>query len=360
MNKDYQIHVDSIDRHHWSRFLGLFSDASIYQSWAYGAVRWKRQRLSHVIVSRDGEILAAAQLAVVELPVFKQPIAYISRGPMFIRTGAERNLTNLRLILDAIKNEYLRKRNLPVRLVYKSVEDMDQPTQAVLRDAGFNPIISVRPYSTLLLDLSPSIEQLRANLHKKWREKLNRVQRQNVNVVQGTNMGLYQQFCKLYYQMYVRKKFVSHVDIDQYAEIQKHLPAVFKMKIMICYFSGKPVAALVWSDIGRTGLPIFSATADAGLKMYGSYLLRWKMVEQLKEKGCRFLDQGGVDPVNNSGGYRFKEGMGGKRITRHQLFYAVNSKPANACFRAAEKFRDDRRRMQDFLCRTKKRLTRII
>jgi lipid II:glycine glycyltransferase (peptidoglycan interpeptide bridge formation enzyme) len=66
--------------------------------------------------------------------------------------------------------------------------------------------------------------------------------------------------------------------------------------------------------MGDVGIPIFSATGDDGLKYRGSYLLRWTMLTRMKERGCRILDQGGVNPEKNPGGYHFKSGMGGRLV----------------------------------------------
>jgi len=114
--------------------------------------------------------------------------------------------------------------------------------------------------------------------------------------------------------MHKRKKFAEFVNLNDYHQIQEHLDNQSKMKIMICENEGKPVSGLMWSAIGDTGIPIFSATGDQGLKLNSSYLLRWKLIMDLKNSGCRFLDQGGINPKLNPGGYYFKRNMGGEDI----------------------------------------------
>jgi lipid II:glycine glycyltransferase (peptidoglycan interpeptide bridge formation enzyme) len=163
----------------------------------------------------------------------------------------------------------------------------------------------------VLIDLSKPLEVLTKELSKKWRENLRRANRNNLDLKYGTDLELYDSFTKLYKEMHSRKQFKRHVDVYEYRKIQNALSPHHKMRIMICEDQGTPIAGLVWSAIGSTGIPIFSATGDNGLKARGSYLLRWNMLLQMKQDGLLFIDQGGVNKSNNPGGYRFKSEMGG-------------------------------------------------
>jgi lipid II:glycine glycyltransferase (peptidoglycan interpeptide bridge formation enzyme) len=57
---------------------------------------------------------------------------------------------------------------------------------------------------------------------------------------------------------------------------------------------------------------LFRATSNNGVKTYGSYLVQWKVVEYLKERGCLWYNLNGINPPANPGGYQFKSQMGGK------------------------------------------------
>ena len=69
------------------------------------------------------------------------------------------------------------------------------------------------------------------------------------------------------------------------------------MRVMLCRSGGILVAGLVCSAIGTTGIYLFGATSNAGLKSRGTYLLHWKVIEWLRGRGVEQYDLHGIDPV---------------------------------------------------------------
>ena len=67
----YRSEVDNVTKDEWQRILLRFEDAVIHQSWAFGAACWGEDNLSHLVVEQDGEIVAAAQVALSRLPVLR-------------------------------------------------------------------------------------------------------------------------------------------------------------------------------------------------------------------------------------------------------------------------------------------------
>lgn len=325
------IDVDKISRNEWSELLQHFDDSSIYQTWSYGAVRWGPANLSHLVLKKAGEIVAAAQIRIVRLPLIGSCVAYINRGPLWRRCGKKKDPEIFRRMIRALFDEYALKRGAVVRLAPNEFENTDETLQQILKEEGYQKQSHIPPYRTFLNDLTLSLEERKKRLHKSWRKNLNRAFRNNLQILEGTDDSLYEIFSDLYSQMRARKSFSSGADIYEFRKIQNDLPEPLKMNIMICKNKEQPITALVWSAIGNTGVSIFSATGNKGLRSYGAYLLRWCMLERLKENGHQFLDQGGIDAQLNPGGYAFKAGMGGLESSRIGQFDAYNSK-AKYCF----------------------------
>ncbi len=311
----YTAEVDTIDNGGWTEILGIFSDATLYQTWSYGKIHWNEKNLSHLILKKNGCIVAAAQVYIMKIPLLGFGIAYIAKGPLWRIRNKESDPEVFQQMIRALCTEYSIRRNLMLRITPNEVQSNDNRIEAIVTQEGFQRQLSFPSYPTIHVDLGYSLEELMKSLGKRWREKLRRAQRNDLEVVEGTDENLYDVFHTLFNEMHSRKKYVNFMDIDEFRAIQLDLPDIHKMKIMVCKSNGESIAALVWSVIGDTGVPVFSATGNKGLKAHGSYLLRWGVLERLKELGCVTMDQGGVNAETNPGGYHFKKGMGGTEVS---------------------------------------------
>jgi len=349
----YAVEVDSVEKAQWADILDGFSDASLYSTWSYGAIRWSEKNLSHLILKKDDDIVAAAQVRIVKFPVFGDYMAYITHGPIWKRRGCENDIEVFGVMLKALKQEYVIKRSLLLRVVPNEIVGENEDVVTLLGQEGFDRQSGICPYKTSVIDLSASVDELMSGFHKRWREKLRRSQRNDLEIVEGTDEKLYDEFAALYSQMHDRKKFVQFMDLEQFRALQKDLPDRFKMKIMICKSHSEPASALIFSMTGESGFPVFSATGNNGLKVHASYLLRWTMLEELKERGCRYLDQGGIDIEKNPGGYKFKMGMGGREVSYIGHFDLCQSRVRSVLVKAGFRSRDGLRFFLRYLNRIK-------
>jgi lipid II:glycine glycyltransferase (peptidoglycan interpeptide bridge formation enzyme) len=165
---------------------------------------------------------------------------------------------------------------------------------------------------TLYIDLTQSLETIRNNTKRTWRQNLNKAEKRGLTILEGTDIHLFDTVNRLFKETLLRKSFEPGINMEEYRTMQEELPENMKMKIMVCMYDGRPVAGLINSAIGETGIDLIAATGNDGLKLGGNHLLRWNMLEYLKDRGCHFYDLGGIDPKNNPGGYQFKSGFSGK------------------------------------------------
>ena len=315
-SQHYDIEVDQVGRNEWTQILQDFTDTAIYQTWSYGAMRWGETNLSHVVLRKGKEAVAAAQARIVRVPILHCGIAYVTWGPVWRGQSKEKSLDHIRQMVRALREEYVGRRGLYLRVLPSEVDDSAEAGEirSIFEAEGFHQTSS--RYRTLLLDLSLSMQDLRRNLSSRWRRQLNIAENKGLSIIEGTASELYEAFATLYREMLARKKFVPGMDINEFKEIQQDLPAALKMKILVCAFEGEPVAALVGSLLGDTGIYLLGATGDKGLKLRGSYLLHWRMIEWLKEQGARWYDLNGFNPEKNPGTASFKAGVSGKDV-RH-------------------------------------------
>jgi lipid II:glycine glycyltransferase (peptidoglycan interpeptide bridge formation enzyme) len=309
---EYAIEIDRIGKSDWSRLVRGFSDNNIYQSWSYGSIRWGERNFSHLLVKSNEETVAAVQLRIVKIPGLERGIAYAFRGPLWKKQGYPYQLAALRAAIKAIIREYSGNRSLFLRLVPCLSEELTSGAISMLEAEGLKGNISVNPYRTLLLDLSPSLEELRQGLRKDWKNKLNRAEKQDLHIMEGTSDEMFVKFMQVYQEMHERKQFTEFVDVNEFRRIQNDLDEQSKLRIIVAEVCGQPVASIIWSAVGDTGLTLLRATGKQGMETYAAFMLSWQMMARLKESGIQYLDLGGIDPDRNPGTYMYKKGLAGK------------------------------------------------
>src|SRR5512133_644865 len=165
-----QVLVDKTGEAEWNEMLSLFDDANVYQSWAYGAVRWGEPQVSHLVIKKNGDALAMAQVRVVRLPVINRGIAYVRFGPVCRLRGQPFDPAVLSLVTRALKVEYADRRGLLLRIMPVAYEDdpFAEAYKETWRTIGLVPAARLKPYRTIRLDLSQSLEKLRAGFHQSF------------------------------------------------------------------------------------------------------------------------------------------------------------------------------------------------
>jgi len=314
----YRADIDAVTAAEWSELLGRFEDANLYQTWSYGAVRWGEENLSHLVLRRHGEAVGLAQVRIICPRLVKRGVAYLRWGPLCQLRGHELELETVRQMAVALHEEYVRKRRLFLRILPNAFASSQRADifQAAFSQFSKASSSHANTERTFLLNLSPSLEELRKKLDQKWRNQLNRAEKNNLAIVEGSGAPEYRVFAQVYEKMWSRKKFDTTVDVNEFGRIGEDLPSGLKLKILICEHQGKPVSSIVCSAIGNTGIYLLGATHDEGLNTKGAYLLQWTMIKWLKENGFQFYDLGGIDPEQNPGVYHFKQGFSGQDVSR--------------------------------------------
>lgn len=308
----FHIEIDNTNGERWSKLITQFADASIYQTWSYGAVTRGTSNLSHIVLKRGDEIVGCCQVVIRRMPILNVGVADIKWGPLWRKTGTEFEVEAFVYLMREIKREYAVKRRYLLRMWPGVAGDWKERVKEILTNEGFESAPTTTPYRTLRLDLSLTLEDLRKNFLQKWRNHLNKAEKCGLTVVEGTTDKLYGIFLTLVAQVVKRKNFTPGVDYRQFGRINEELPEPLKMRVVVCESQGKPIAVAVCSAIGDTAIYILGATGDEGKGLNGAYLLQWRLIQWLKDHGIRWYDLGGIDPQNNPGVYEFKRGLAGK------------------------------------------------
>jgi len=311
LGSGYEVEVDTLNEHTWCQLLQEFDDASIYQTWPYVAVTAGSRNMSHLLLKKNGEVVAAALARIAKLPLTRIGVAYLRWAPLWRRRGFEANPEVLRYALRALRNEFACKRGLVLRFFPLVFED-ESSVQAILAEEGFTSVENEGRGRTILMDLTPTLENLREGMGRNWKRNLKQAEQNGLEIVEGTDDELFRTFVDVYKQTVLRKGFAEPNDINQFRLIQSQLPERLKMRILLCKSAGEVCAGLVWSAMGRTGIELFAATSDTGLNSRGSHLLRWRFIDWLKREHFSVYNLNGVNQERNPGTYKFKRDLAGK------------------------------------------------
>jgi lipid II:glycine glycyltransferase (peptidoglycan interpeptide bridge formation enzyme) len=312
LEPEYTAEFDTVDKHEWHKILNQFSDANIYQTWSYDAVRCGEKNISHQVLRKADKIIAAAQARIVRIPILGLGAAYVRWGPFWQLRNQAPDPTAFRMALRALRNEYVCRRSLILRIFPVLYDDNTHSYTDVLSQEGYNPVPEEERGRTLILDISTPIEDLRKKMDQKWRNCLNKAERNQLEVIEGTDDSLFADFIGIYGELLQRKKFEEPNDINEFRMIQRDLPPEFKMIIFLCRSEGVSSVGAIFTAIGETGVYLFGATNDQGMANKGSYLLQWKAIQWMKNIGCRVYNLNGINPIVNPGSYHFKAGLTGK------------------------------------------------
>jgi peptidoglycan pentaglycine glycine transferase (the first glycine) len=300
------VEVETVDEPSWNALLAKFSDANIYQTWSYEAIKSGEGNLGHLVVKDETGIIAAAQARTIHLPYVKGGLAYVRWGPLSCPQGRAGGLESFQHGIRALRAEYVERRGFSIRVLPRIHGECNDSARSILEEEGYASRPPTQGLSTIVLDLRPDLDDIYRGLHHKWRYHLNKARRQGLTVVDGEDEDSFIQFEHIYREMMRRKRFQDSVDVTQLKKIQRRLPLELKMRVFLCRVDGDLCAGGVCSSIGERALYLFGATSDRGIKNYSSYLVHWNMLAWARSRGCQSYDLNGIDPVRNAGGYQFK------------------------------------------------------
>ena len=303
---------DTVDKHSWYETMNNFDDANIYQTWSYDAIRCGKNNISHLILKKHGNIVAAAQARIVQLPAIRTGIAYVLWGAIWRQNGIPEDPEIFRQTIRALRNEFSLRKGLVLRLHPLAFRGQDDVLKQILDDEGYSIHDDEKSHRTLIIELAPSLPEIRASLDQKWRNRLNRAEKNSLEVIEGEEESLFDEIRRIYLEMASRKGLVDLNDIEHLKKVQKDLPPDLKLKVFLCRLNGETCAGAIFSAIGATAVYHVGATSNAGMKSNGSYIIQWAFIKWLKEKGFLYYDLNGINPETNPGTYRFKAGLCGK------------------------------------------------
>jgi len=243
----YSYEIDSTDERTWYRLLQTFDDGNIYQTQACAKEVGGRRNICHLVLKLNDEIVAIALAKVKKLPVIGLGIASVFRGPIWRKIGTSPNVEFFRQAVRALRNEFVCRQGLALRVYFFTFEDDALGISSIFADEMFSLAGNEASDRTILMDLGPSLVDLRQALSPMWTRNLKTAIKSKLEVIQGTSDEMFGEFIGIYEEMVSRKNFTDAVDIYQYRQAQAQLPDALKMNILLCKSEAGLCSGLIYS-----------------------------------------------------------------------------------------------------------------
>lgn len=281
-------------RQRWNQFVSQASPFGLLQSWEWGVFKeklgWEALRLA---VESQGTILAGAQLLIRRFPLNLGSVAYIPNGPV----GRWLEADIFSLLLSKI--HHLAKTHGALMLKIEPSCQVCQGAEEQLQQAGFqiNPT-AIQPRATILVDLSPPLEQIYAyvssDVHTKYRSAV----RKGVSLYNGNRQDL-----ECFYEMLVATSKRGGFPVrpfNYYQDQWDTFDSTGQADLMFAIYQSQAIASVIVFHFGNQSTMVHLASLDEHRNLNSNRFLVMSVIQNAKEHGCTSLDLGGIpDEIAN-------------------------------------------------------------
>lgn len=266
---------------------------------------------------------------------FGLSFAYVPHGPDCERGESERGrfLAELSEHLKAVlpKTCMFIRYDPPWYVVEHAREETALSDSDSVRPLIGSPLIraasDIQVPDTVLIDLTPSEEDILAAMKPKWRYNIRLAAKKGVEV-SSLGVEAVSEFYRLYRETAARDRIALHPEVyyrrlfevvDEYrARGDTDAP---DLRLWIARKDGVALAAIITLFRAEEAVYLYGASSNEGRELMPAYALQWEAMRAAKAFGCVRYDLFGIPPSDNpdhpmAGLYRFKTGFGGTIIHR--------------------------------------------
>ncbi len=319
--------IGEFEQEQWQKISSEFNGLSLLQTWEYGQAKiatgsWKN--ISRMLFLQGNQIVGAAQGCIQTVFGLKKGVVWINRAPLWQLKGKAGDVATLKTMLQELQDYWVQKRGMYLRVAPPLLGE--NGSRALIEETGFNLCRPPIAWVSELIDLSKSIDELRAGLRQKWRNCLNKSERLGLSCEAGTSSDLLNSLFDDYRNLLCRKTFRSNLTVDFIQTMQNFLPQRQKMWVFKARLDEKNLGSILIVGYGETCMYYIGAVNNEGRKSNATYFLLWQAICKMKELGYKWFDVGGANPDKTpSGILHFKQGLGGRPYRLVGEFEAHNN-----------------------------------
>ena len=215
----------------------------------------------------------------------------------------------------------------------------------------------IQPPDTVIVDLTPSEQDILAAMKPKWRYNIGLAEKRGVTVSESDGgANSVSVFYHLLAETAARDGIAIHSEAYYrilFEEMGNGLRLPRSLRLYIAEHEGDTLAAIVTLFRGKQAVYLYGASSNAKRNLMAPYALQWRAMRDAKAFGCTEYDLFGIPPNEKddhpmAGLYRFKTGFGGRIMHRPGSWDYPYKRALYALFCVAEnlrkKIRDSRKR----------------
>ncbi|OGO40202.1 MAG: hypothetical protein A2Z03_01210 [Chloroflexi bacterium RBG_16_56_8] len=319
------------DPDEWTRSILRLPGAHILQSWEWGAFKadygWTPTR---VLFFDHDTPRAAAQILRRPLPRTPFGVLYVPKGPVLDYSDPALFAETLAALERIARQQRAIFIKIDADIPLNTVHAPSKMASSLLTVHWHLSREQIQFKNTVLLDLTPSEEQLLAAMKPKTRYNIRLAQKRGVHIELGTRDDL-----QLFYHMYAETSARDGFLIRQFAYYRDAWGMFIeagRAQMLLAQIDGETVAGLILFVFGDRAWYFYGASRNAHREAMPNHLLQWEAIRWAKAHGCTVYDfWGAPDTLDENapmyGVYRFKEGFGAK-FTQHIGAYDLVVNPA--------------------------------
>ena len=327
------------DKKIWENFLLDCKEKTFLQSWNWGEFNKSMGDSAYRLgVFENNNLISTAQI--IKVCAKRGTFLFIPHGPNVKNQKSEINKKVLRILLGELKKKAKKEKMSLIKIspIWKKNEE----NVKTFTDFGFRPApIHIHPELTWELDISPSEEDLLAQMRKTTRYLIRKsLKNEEIKVTKDHTAESIKKFDKLYQSTKDRKMFVPF-SLDYLKNEFLNFSSDNQISVFLGKYKGEVVSAgifVFWQD---TCFYHHGASSLLYPKVPVSYLLLWEAIKEAKKRGIQKFNFWGTAPFLNKkhpwfGLTLFKMGFGGYQkeyvktqdlvlSSKYWIFFAIDT-----------------------------------
>lgn len=297
----------------WDRLAGQTPESGFMQSTAWAAFKRAEGYLPQRYGLFEGEELVGGATLLIYAVQGGEGFLLCPEGPILPWHDTARAREGLRLLIRVAEQQAERHGGLGLRIE----PHLPPPRPSLLRNWTRAPI-DLNPIHSLLLDLTLSEEEFRAQMRPKGRYNLGLAQRHGVTVTRSRTMQDLTRFYPLFEETGRRQGFFTE-PLGFFINLGAALFPSGQAELFFAEWQGETLAAVLAVFFGRRATYLYGGSSPQHRNVMPTYLLHWEIMQAARTYGCLEYDLYGYDPFGlpdhlYAGFSRFKLQFGGRRV----------------------------------------------